>query len=111
MIEKTIRDYLLTKLSVPVYLERPEHPASSYVLIERTGGTMNEFVWHDTFAVQSYAASLLDTITLNNQVVGAMLDAITIPEITKVSLNATYNYTQTTMRQHRYQAVFEVVHL
>lgn len=111
MIEKTIRDYLVTKLSVPVHLERPEHPESSYVLVERTGGNMDEFVWYETFAIQSYGASLLDVITLNNLVIAAMEDAVTVPEISKVSLNSTYNYTQTAMKQRRYQAVFEVVHL
>ena len=37
MIEVTLRQYLGEHLDVPVWLEEPESPPKSYVLIERTG--------------------------------------------------------------------------
>ena len=39
MIEKLIADYLNSNLETSVYLETPETPPASYVLIEKTGSS------------------------------------------------------------------------
>lgn len=38
MIEKVVLNYLLERMGVPVYMEEPEKPPQSYVIIEKTGG-------------------------------------------------------------------------
>lgn len=110
MIEKTILDYLTTKLSTPVYVERPEDEPATYCLIEKTGAEITNGIETDTIAVQSLGTSLLDAITLSGQAVAAMLAAPAHIDVFKVSLNSEYNFTDTTTKKHRYQAVFSVVH-
>ena len=56
MIEKTIREYLADRLSVPVYLEIPANPPESFVLIEKTGSDVVNMILKATFAIQSYGS-------------------------------------------------------
>ena len=37
-------------------------------------------------------------------------NAIALEQIVSVSLNSDYNYTDTTTKEYRYQAVFDIVH-
>ena len=60
MIEKIILDYLGEHLDVPVWLEEPESPPKSYVLIERTGSQDTDCIETVTFALQSYGESLYE---------------------------------------------------
>jgi hypothetical protein len=47
---------------------------------------------------------------LNDDVVAAMYGLITVPEVTKVTLNSNYNFTDTRTKEYRYQAVFDINH-
>lgn len=102
MIEEKIIEYLSSLLSVPVFLEIPEHPPKSYVALDRTGGDMTDRLKHAVFAVQSYAPSLAAAAALNEEVKQAFENA----EFTAI-LNSDYNYTDTTKKEYRYQAIFE----
>ena len=87
MIEKTILDYLSDCLpDVPVYMEVPADRPAVFVVIEKTGSSRINHIDSATIAVQSYAASLYDAAALNSD----------------------YNYTDTTSKHYRYQAVFDV---
>ena len=110
MIEKIILDYLAETLSVPVYMMRPETVPSEYVVIEKTGSAKQEYIPSSVFAFQSYAPTLLDAAQLNEAVKEAVEGAISLPEITKVTLNSDYNFTDPTAKQPRYQAIYEVVY-
>ena len=63
-----------------------------------------------TFAIQSYADSMFEAASLNEVVKEKMLDIIGEKEITKVSLNSDYNFTDTATKKYRYQAVFDLKH-
>lgn len=110
MIEKIIYDYL-TEAGLTAGMEIPEGGITPpFVLIERTGGGEDEHIRNAAIAIQSYGSSLYDAASLNSTVVALMGDIISLPEISACNLNSDYNYTDTTKRLYRYQAVFDVVY-
>lgn len=110
MIEIVIRKYLSSVLSVPVYLERPEEAPESFVLFEKTGSGRSNHILSSTFAFQSYANTMQKTAELNEQVKDAVDGLLSQNEIHSVRLNSDYNYTDTTTKEYRYQAVFDIGH-
>lgn len=111
MIEVSILNYLKTALNpVAVTSELRQGMSGSFVFIEKTGSSQNDQLFHATFAVQSYAASLYEAMVLNDTVKKAMFGAIALDEVTRVELNSDYNYTDQETKQPRYQAVFDITH-
>lgn len=111
MIEVTILNYLNEKLSTPVYMERPKETPSKFYILEKTGGAQENHINSSTFVIQSYADSLYNAASMNDEVKSVMLDElIELGIIASVRLNSDYNYTDTTTKQYRYQAVFDIVH-
>lgn len=110
MIEKTILDYLNDRLDVPVYMERPEGDIDSLVVLEKTGASVFNHIKSATFAVQSYAASLYEAALLNEEVKSAMDNLISIANISRSRLNSDYNFTDTSTKDYRYQAVYDIVY-
>lgn len=110
MIEKIILDYLNEKLKTPCYMEEPEECSGSFVVIEKTGGSSKEHIKHAVFAIKSYGNTLLDAAELNSRVVNTMAGFIQLDEICKVTSNEGYNFTDTTKKRYRYQAVFDITH-
>lgn len=110
MIESTVRDYLNEKLSVDVYLEMQKEMPTSFVLIEKTGGRLTEHIRSATLTIQSYATTLYNASKLNEDVINALENIIELDEIISCTLNSDYNYTDTTTKQYRYQAVFNFIY-
>ena len=109
MIEKIIYDYLKEKLSCLVVLEIPPKPPDTFVRIEKTGGHTINHISYATVAIQSYGSSLYNASALNETVKAEMEDIITLHNVSSCELNSNYNYTDTTEKRYRYQAVFDVV--
>lgn len=110
MIEEIIIEYLSGALNVPCYMERPDKDIPTrYVVIEKTGGSMNNHIEDATFAIQAYAGSMYSAAALNESVKRAMLDIIALDSIASCKLNSNYNYTDTSTKQYRYQSVWDVV--
>ena len=110
MIEKTILDYLSSELSVPVYMERPENDEGEYVLIEKTSSGRENYISSTTIALQSFGNTLYRAAELNEEVKTAMDGIITLNEISSSRLNSDYNFTDTTKKRYRYQAVYDITH-
>ena len=110
MIENTILYHLSSVLDVPGYMERPAHAPGTFVLLEKTGESRENYISTAILAVQSYAPTLLEADQRNEQVKTAMFDAVQLPGIAAVRLNSDYNFTDTAMKGYRYQAVFDVTH-
>ena len=108
MIEKVIFDYLNSTLSVPVYMETPEEKNEKYVILEKIGGGNEDFIKNATVAIQSHAKSMEEAAKLNEEVKSAMDDIIVLNQIGKCKLNSDYNFTDTSKKQYRYQAVYDV---
>lgn len=110
MIEKIILDYLKTELSVPVYMERPEKDSGEYVVIEKTSSGRYNHIYQATIACQSFGNTLYRAAEINEEVKVAMDDLISLPEISKSALNSDYNFTDTSKKRYRYQAVYDITH-
>lgn len=116
MIEETLLNYLKSKIpEVAVAMEVLND--DEVIVIEKTGSDIDTYINRATFAIQSYAASLYDAALLNEKVKTAMLgDGMTtegfaeLDEICNCDINSDYNFTDTTTKRYRYQAVFEVAY-
>ena len=111
IIEEIVRDYLSKKLILtPVRLELPNNPPDIIVVLEKTGSNEVNHIKSATFAIQSYSKSMLDAMELNEQVKQAMKDIVELDQIGACNLNSDYNFTDTTTKKYRYQAVFDITH-
>lgn len=110
MVEKIVKDYLQSRLEIPVRLEEEDGLGKEYLLIEKTGSGKEEHIERATLAIQSYSTSLLKAAMLNEQVKEVMEKIIELDDICKCELNSDYNYTDTARKKYRYQAVFDVVY-
>lgn len=111
MIEKIVLDYLKSKMDVPVVLEIPPAPPEKFVLIQKTGSSVENFLYSATLALQSYAASKYEAAVLN-ELVKSSMDVLpaSVDDVTKSKLNSDYDFTDVTSKRYRYQAVYDVVH-
>lgn len=109
MIAKTLLDFLAEDLDIDVYMEQPSE-ATNYVLIDQTGSSRTNHITTTTIALQSYAPSLYEAMVLNDRVKGAMERFATLSEVARVELDTDYNFTNTTTKQYRWQAVYLITH-
>lgn len=112
MIELTILNYLNSELEpVQVYTEYPQDPPAKFVTIDKTGGSGDIHLKNATFAIQSYAESLFEAAQLNEAVKAAMLVINRkTTSVSHVELNSDYEFTDTTKKRYRYQAVFDLIY-
>lgn len=111
MIETALIRYLNDKLNVEAYAEYPEDAPAQFVLMEKTGSGIFDRLSRATIALQSYADDLLDAMKLNEQVKEAM-DELPweVDGVTRSKLNSDYNFTDTSTRKYRYQAVYDITY-
>ncbi len=112
MIEKTILDYLTQELAetgIGVGLELPPgKDPSKYVVIEKTGSSKVNKVLNATLAIQSYGPTLYDAASLNESIKTIMEEAVSLDDISKVSINSDYNFSDPDTKRYRYQAIFQI---
>lgn len=111
MIEKTLIKYLSSSLSVPVSAEIPKKTEDNYVVVEKTGSGKANHIKEATFAIQSYAPTMLDAAELNELVKMALEDITKETNITRAELDGDYNFTNPNTRQYRYQAVYTITYM
>lgn len=112
MIEKIVFDYLNSlNLQAKAYTETPKTPPTKFYLIEKTGSSVDNRITTSTIAIQSYADTLYNAVSMNEDLKTAMLDGlISVEDVSAVYLNSDYNFTDTTTKRYRYQAVFVITH-
>ena len=110
MVEKIVKDYLQSSLGIPVRLEEEDNLGTEYVLVEKTGSSVENHIYRATLAIQSYAASLYNAAVLNERVKKAMDNMVELDDICKSDLNSDYNYSDTSRKKYRYQAVYDITH-
>lgn len=112
IIEQTIYEYLRENVDLPIYMEVPNlAKVKAFYTIEKTGSSKTNRLESSTFAVQSWSDnSLFESATMNEKIKQVIENMIDLDRVTKVSLNSDYNYTDTTTKHYRYQAVFNVTH-
>lgn len=110
IIEVYLIEYLTKELGIPIYGQEEDAEEGSFVVIEKLGSYVENFTRHATIALKSYGATLLESAELNERVKSAMDDIIKKPEISCSKLNSDYNFTDTTTKKYRYQAVYDLVY-
>lgn len=110
MIEEIIYKYLNENMSVDVFSEHPKNEPDSYVIFERIGGEKRNQVKSAIFAFQSYAKTMKGAAKLNEELKLVLENLATLDEIAFVRLNNDYNFTDTSTKMYRYQAVFDIKH-
>lgn len=110
MIEIIIKNYLDSNLEEQVFLEKPSPGFGIYVVFEKTSSSKSNHLPSATFAFQSYANSLYKVVELNERVKQTVESMIELDEIRSIRLNSDYNFTDTTTKEYRYQAVFDIKH-
>ena len=110
VIEVAFSDFLRKELNTPSYLEEPAEPPKKYLVVEKTSAGGSAYIKQATVAVQSYARTLKECAELSEQVIDAARRFPKLDEVTRVDLNSEYNFTDTTRKRHRYQAVFDITY-
>lgn len=110
MIEIIIKQFLDGHLSAPSFLELPAIKPDRYVVLEKTSSSKSNYLPSATFAFQSYAKSMYEAALLNEELKEVVENLILLNEISGVKLNSDYNFTDTTTKEYRYQAVFDINH-
>lgn len=111
MIETIVKEYLDEKLKIKVYFERQKNNKDKeFLVIEKTSGSFINQINAATIAIQSYANSMYQASLLNDKVKKFMLAMPKYKDIGKVSLNSDYNFTDTSTKEYRYQAVFNITY-
>lgn len=108
MIELIVKNYLSTKLEIPIVFEHQINLPKRFILIQKTSGSRENFLNSSTIAIQSYAESMFEAAKLNEKIKNLMYDLITVDEVSSVNLNSDYNFTDTETKQYRYQAIFDI---
>ena len=109
MIEIKVREFLINKLKVDVFLEYPtDKNIDEFILIEKVGSSRENRLYSATIAIQSYGEYMFRAATLNERVKQAMEDLANDRKIGSVRLNSDYNFTDIEMKRYRYQAVFDI---
>jgi hypothetical protein len=94
---------------MPVFAEKQSNLNDKYIVIEKTGGDEENYISTATVAIQSYANSLYEAALLSKEVKHAMKNIVELDNVSKAKLNSDYNFTDTTKKQYRYQAVYDLV--
>ncbi len=110
MIEKIVLKYLEKSLDIPVFMEEPEEPPDTYIIIEKTSGGREEGLQYATLAIQSYGKSMQQAAELNEALKEAMESIDDQDPISRVELNSDYNFTDTSTKRYRYQAVYNFIY-
>ena len=111
-IEVILRNGMFAALSgVPVHMEKPADLSGTYVVLERTGGNIENYIKHATIAVQAYAPTMYGAAELANRARDAFFTLLDDDHIFSVDLNSgPYNYTDHSTKQYRYQSVFIITY-
>ena len=109
MIEKTVVDYLKTRLTVPVGAQTPQGPPASYVVVERTGGGEKDGLQAAVLALRCTGSTLWSSIVLCSAAAEVLKELPDhAPNVFSARRESTYNQTDTRTKSCRYTAIFRV---
>ena len=114
LIEAAVIGHLSNMLGTDnVFAERPVDPPEEYYIIERTSSGEINHIQSSMIAVQSISGvSLLRAAEMSEAVRRVMpLIVQNYEDVCSCKLNSMYNYTDTTTKQYRYQAVYDVYYM
>lgn len=110
MIEVLVLNYLKDHLDVPVFAVMPDlsKVSGGFVVIEKTFQQRKNHTNEVNIAIQSYGDSLYKAIELDQKVQAIMDDFNYLDNIAGSRLTNDYNFTDTTTKKYRYQAIYKI---
>ena len=96
-------------VGIKAYCEQPSE-LYDYVIVEQTGSSRLNRITTTTVAIQSYGETLYDAMLLNEDVKEAMEGFLELGQVARVELETDYNFTDTTTKQYRWQAIYNITH-
>lgn len=112
MIEKTVIRYLRKKFSEEkVGYEPPKGMTDRFVTVEKTGSQqLTRGLYQSTIAVQSWGKSKQEAAELSERICTALREIPDEEDEVTSAYGADYDFTDTTTKKYRYQAVFTFTH-
>lgn len=112
MIEVTVRNYLKTKLDVPVYVgEMPATKPDAYVLIKTIESGRMNMIDVVTLDFYSYAQSTLKAAELNLDVKKAMFDIVSLNSVSGCKYGGGGQNYDTQFKQYYYDSIFNITYM
>jgi len=108
-----IVDYLGDRFDVPVRVEKPsdlDEVPERYILVEKTGFSIKNFICTATVAIQAHAEQLYAAEDMIVNIRKAMFDMAEDHRISDVKLDSDYPWPDASRKEDRYQAVFQITH-
>lgn len=112
MIETIILNYLSDSLEVPSYLNPPADKPDEYIRLRKSGSSGDKFIETAIFIFLSVSTiTLQNAAQINDSLKNALFDMPgIIAPVSRVELNSDGNFTDTTTKEYRYQAIFEITY-
>lgn len=113
MIEKTVRDFLVSKgYEAYVQLTPTQEHGAAYLVIQRTGTSLENLVSGARIVIQSYAPTFLEAGRLNDDVIRHMVNEfMTVRNVSACRLENSYPQIDLRTKETRFQAVFYVTYM
>lgn len=109
-IETELRKWLTGRLSASVHTEVPNPRPSSFITLERTGGTSDSVILdRPTIAIQCWAATRKEASDLAYEVDALIAQMIEHPNISQARRASFYNFPDLKSGNPRYQVVISLV--
>ena len=111
MIESLIISHLNNGLNgVQAHALIPNDRPGSFVVIERTGGNIENLIKQGMFVADCYGSTVLEAAQLCENVIELMMGLPEHKEVASVRLNSHYNDTDTALHEYKYGALFEITY-
>ena len=110
MIEFTVKKYFADNLTVPVYMEFPEKPPDSFVVIQKKGSNRTNLIDTALFVADSYGKTLYDAAKLNSQVVNVFDGLTELENVSASERGSDYVFPDSQNKRYRYQAVCNITY-
>lgn len=110
MIELTVKEFMEPRLSVPLYMEYPEDPPDSFVVLKKGDSGRENFLNSAMLVAESYGPYLLAAGRLNEQVKVILDDLIELDTVSSSRRAGDYPAFDSKNKRYRYQAVQNITH-
>lgn len=102
--------YLDKNLPEPVRIKKPEKAPERYILVEKTGFDIENYINRATIVIETYAESLYAAEELSIAVRKKLNEMADNINISAVSLDTDYPNSDADRKENRYQAVYKITH-
>lgn len=110
MIELFVKEFVESRLAVPLYMEYPEDPPDTFVVLRKGDSGRDNYLDSAMFVAESYGPSLLAAAMLNEEVKVILDDLLSLDKISSSRRGGDYPAFDTKNKKHRYQAVQNITH-